>query len=335
LGIRLEAGAYAETDGAQGAAKLGMRTDDRKRDWLYDVDHRRGVLIRVGNQDTPPATIAQRENALGLPPLSAPNQPPVQPARPASRGRTWVGAGVSGGSATYSDSTQRTEQTQSSSSDGNCSGSNTIKYTTTTARDRKAIGGWGEVEREIPVLDHSVVWLGGRAGVASEAEKTTVTSDDPLVTGGAQDGGRQSYYAQLWAEYEHPNVAVGLGLVGAYSPTRGTEASPGFHLRAGHPRIGLDVGYLDRMSYLGYQSGHLGASIAVPRGSRIENPDDVVARIFIGAYTFPGARLDLFNVSPGVGAQIFFTPRLAIGFDVAGYTNGIFGGLHLRSAFGP
>jgi hypothetical protein len=58
-------------------------------------------------------------------------------------------------------------------------------------------------------------------------------------------------------------------------------------------------------------------------------------RIFVGAYTFPGARLDLFNVSPGAGVEIFFTPRLAIGLDGAASSSaGSFGGLHLRTAIG-
>jgi hypothetical protein len=118
------------------------------------------------------------------------------------------------------------------------------------------------------------------------------------------------------------------------APNRDPAFSPGFHLRFGFTRFGLDVGYLDRMSFLGYQSGHFGASFAVPRGQKIEHPDDVLVRIFVGAYTFPGACLDLFDVSPGGGIEVFFTPRLAIGVDGAASTAGTFGGLHLRSAIG-
>jgi len=335
LGLRLETGAYAEVgDGEDSAqATLGMRTSRTKRSWLYDVDHRRGVVIRVGNQDTPPGTIKQREDLLGLPPSPAVNQPPDPPAARMSRGRTWVGGGIAGGAAKYSDSTTRTVQNTSSSDSEGCSGNNTI-YTTTTVHDRKAIGGWGEVEREIPATEHSVFWIGGRAGVAGETERTTVTSDDPLNTSGSPDGSRNSYYAQTWAEYEHPNFAAGLGLVGGLAPGKDPAFSPGFHLRAGFTRFGLDVGYLDRMSFLGYQSGHFGASFAVARGQRIEHPDDVLVRIFVGAYTFPGARLDLFDVSPGAGVEMFFTPRLAIGLDGATSSAGTFGGLHLRSAIG-
>jgi hypothetical protein len=200
--------------------------------------------------------------------------------------------------------------------------------------DRKAIGGWGEVEREIPATEHSVFWIGGRAGVAGETEMTTVTSNDPLNTTASGDGSRPTFYAQAWAEYEHPNLALGLGLVGGLAPNRDPAFSPGFHLRFGFTRFGLDVGYLDRMSFLGYQSGHFGASFAVPRGQKIEHPDDVLVRIFVGAYTFPGACLDLFDVSPGGGIEVFFTPRLAIGVDGAASTAGTFGGLHLRSAIG-
>jgi len=88
------------------------------------------------------------------------------------------------------------------------------------------------------------------------------------------------------------------------------------------------------MSFLGYQSGHAGVSIAAPRGQKIEHPDDVLVRVFLGAYTFPGARLDFFNVAPGAGVEIFLTPRLALGLEGAASSDGGFGGLHLRSAIG-
>jgi hypothetical protein len=337
LGLRLETRAYAEADRLENSehATLGMRAGEPKRGWLYDVDHRRGVVIRVGNQDTAPGTIKQREDLLGLPHSPDANQPPAQPAARVFRGRTWVGGGVAGGAAKYSDTSKRTEDnpsTSSSDSEG-CSGNSTT-YTTTTAYDRKAIGGWGEVEREIPATENSVYWIGGRAGVAGETEKTTVTSDDPLVTNSSQDGSRTSYYAQAWAEYEHPNVAFGLGLAGGYAPNHGASFFPGFHLRAGFTSVGLDVGYLDRMSFLGYQSGHAGVSLAVPRGKRIEHPDDVLLRLFVGAYAFPGARFDLFDVSPGAGVEIFITPSLALGLEGAASSTGGFGGLHLRSALG-
>jgi hypothetical protein len=323
LGLRLETRAYAEVDRAENSAQatLGMRAGETKRRWLYDVDHRRGVVIRVGNQDTAPAAIRQREDVLGIPHAPDANQPPVQPPARLSRGRTWVGGGIAGGAAKYSSTT--TTNDSSSSSDNSCSGT-----TTTTSHDRKAIGGWGEVEREIPIAEHSVGWIGGRIGVAGEKEMTSVNSVN------SESGGRTSYYAQAWAEYEDPVIALGVGALGGLSPGNNASLSPGFHLRLGHPRFGADVGYLDRMSFLGYQSGHAGASFAVPRGRKIEHPDDVLLRIFIGAYTFPGARLDFFNVAPGAGVEIFFTPRLALGLEGAASSSGSFGGLHFRSAMG-
>jgi len=57
-------------------------------------------------------------------------------------------------------------------------------------------------------------------------------------------------------------------------------------------------------------------------------------RVFLGAYNFPGARLDFFNVAPGAGVEIFLTPRLALGLEGAASSDGGFGGLHLRSAIG-
>ena len=323
LGLRLETRAYAEANSAEDSAQatLGMRAGEPKRRWLYDVDHRRGVVIRVGNQDTAPAAIKQREDVLGIPHAPDANQPPVQPPARLSRGRTWVGGGIAGGAAKYSSTT--TTSNSSSSSDNSCSGT-----TTTTSHDRKAFGGWGEVEREIPIAEHSVGWIGGRIGVAGEKEMTSVNSVN------SESGGRTSYYAQAWAEYEDPVIALGVGALGGLSPGNNASLSPGFHLRLGHPRFGADVGYLDRMSFLGYQSGHAGASFAVPRGRKIEHPDDVLLRIFIGAYTFPGARLDFFNVAPGAGVEIFFTPRLALGLEGAASSSGSFGGLHFRSAMG-
>jgi hypothetical protein len=304
-----------------------MRAGEPKRRWLYDVDRRRGVVIRVGNQDTAPAAIKQREDVLGIPHAPDANQPPVQPPARLSRGRTWVGGGIAGGAAKYSSTT--TTSNSSSSSDDSCSGT-----TTTTSHDRKAIGGWGEVEREIPFSDHSVLWLGGRAGVVGERELTTVTTGGSSYPTSSEDGGRTSYYTQLWAELERPGIALGFGGLAGYSPGNNASFSPGFHLRLGHPRFGADVGYLDRMSFLGYQSGHAGVSIAAPRGQKIEHPDDVLVRVFLGAYNFPGARLDFFNVAPGAGIEIFFTPRLALGLEGAVSSDGGFGGLHFRSAMG-
>jgi hypothetical protein len=47
-----------------------------------------------------------------------------------------------------------------------------------------------------------------------------------------------------------------------------------------------------------------------------------------------GAGLNFFNVAPGVGVEIFFTPRLALGLEGAVSSDGGFGGLHFRSAMG-
>ena len=334
LGVRLETGAYADAGGAESSvqASLGMRSSEATRSWLYDVDHRRGVVIRVGNQDTPLEKVRERENMLGIPPTVPASQPPAPSTSRDGRGRTWVGGGFARGQAKFS-STKTETVSSSSNSDQNCSGGSTT-YTTTTYHDRKAIGGWGEVEREIPAGEDGVFWIGGRAGVASGTERTWVGSSDPQgsqVSGGNQ----QAYYVQAWGEYETPSFALGLGMVGGYASTRSTSLSPGGHLRVGHPRFGVDLGYLDRMSFLGYQSGHFGVSFGIPRDDKIRHPDDVVGRIFVGAYTFPGARLDLFNVGPGVGVEIFATPSLAIGFDGAVAGEGAFGGLHLRSAFSP
>ena len=151
----------------------------------------------------------------------------------------------------------------------------------------------------------------------------------------SRSGAGPAFYGNLWAEFENPFVAFGVSALGSYGPTSGPSVYPGGHLRIGHPRIGVDVGFADRASFLGMQSGHFGASIAIPRGDRIRSLDDVVLRLFIGAHVFPETDMRLFKVSPGFGAEIFVTPRLVLGLEGAiSADQTVFGGVHLRKALG-
>ena len=355
LALHVEAGAWANAaEGAQ-AASLGMRGEEHNRGWIYEVDQRRGVIVRVGNASTGAKTIEKHEQLLGLPPIShliaarlaqaepwppfpvvpdsqytgsmprreqPPALQPADPPQPERHSRTWVGAGLAGGSGTYT----TVEQNSSSSSDNSgCQGNSTVYK-----QKRHAFSGWGQLEREIPSRDNGAFWIGGRAGGGEE--DTTYSVNDSRDS--SKSGSGPAFYGNLWAEYEDPAVAFGVGAVGSYGPTSGASVLPGGHLRLGHPRFGFDVGYADRASYLGMKSGHAGVSIAIPRGVGIRRLDDVLIRLFIGAHLFPGTDTRLFNVTPGFGAEIFITPRLALGMEGAILPDQAFGGIHLRKALG-
>jgi len=363
LGLRMETGARADVEQDRPKTSLGMRGEEHNRGWIYEVDQRRGVIVRVGNGNTDAKTIGRHERLLGLPPISrllaahfsevepAPLFPVVpdsrhtgyappkseaeaQPSEPWSlreqHGRTWVGGGLGGGSATYSDTTTTVVQNTNSSSDDSGCQSNSTVHTTTTTQKRNVVSGWGQLERAVPASGGGVYWLGGRAGVGSE--NTTVAVND--VVDSSKSGSGPIYYGNLWAEYEDPIVAVGVGGLATHGPVAGTFLLPGGHLRLGHPRFGLDVGYADRASYLGMQSGHAGFSVAIPRGEKIRRLDDVLLRLFIGAHLFPGTDTRLFKVTPGFGAEIFITPRLVLGFEGAILPDQAFGGVNLRTALG-
>lgn len=360
LALRVEAGAWADAAEGTSTATLGMRGDEHKRSWIYEVDQRRGVIVRVGNGSTDAKTIERHERLLGLPPISrlfathlaqvepaplfpvvpdsrspryfpqqhgAPEQPPARLPPAEKHGRTWIGGGLAGGSATYTDTTV-VQNTSSSSDDSGCQSNSTV-YTTT--QKRNAVSGWGQLERAVPAPGNGgVYWIGGRAGLGGE--DTTVAVND--VRDNSKSGSGPAFYGNLWAEYEDPMVAFGVAAFASHGRTAGGTVLPGGHLRLGHPRFGIDVGYLDRASYLGMQTGHAGFSIAIPRGERIARLDDVLLRLFIGAHLFPGTDTRLFKVTPGFGAEIFITPRLVLGLEGALLSDQSFGGVHLRTALG-
>jgi hypothetical protein len=363
LGLRMETGARADVEQDLPKSSLGMRAEEYKRGWIYEVDQRHGVIVRVGNESTDAKTIERHEHLLGLPsisrllaahfsqvepaplfpvvpdsrhtgyaplPYEAEAPPPEQSSLPKQHGRTWVGGGFGGGTTTYSDTTTTVVQNTNSTSDDSGCQSNSTVYTTTTTQKRKVVSGWGQLERAVPASGGGVYWLGGRAGVGSE--DTTVAVND--VVDGSRSASGSVYYGNLWAEYEDPVVAVGVGGLATHGPVAGTTLLPGGHLRLGHPRFGVDVGYADRASYLGMQSGHAGFSIAIPRGEKIRRLDDVLLRLFIGAHLFPGTDTRLFKVTPGFGAEIFITPRLVLGFEGAVLPDQAFGGVNLRTALG-
>jgi len=328
LGIHLETRAHAtasEGDSATGGQRFGSA---EHRTWLYDVDQGRGVMVRVGHSGDDIQSLQRREDTLGLPRLAALPVEGLALTEPMRRSQTWFGAGVHAGSYAHSDDVK----TPNNSSSDSCSGNT---YTTTTTRERQALGGWGRVEQEIPHGPDSVFWIGGRAGASREWQADRVSSTDPSVQSSSTSASYSAYYLNLWGEYETPALALGLAAIGNFSREQGVTLYPGFHLRAGSPRFGFDMGFADRLSFLSQQSGHAGFSIAIRKGDEIRFPNDLRARLFFGMFHFPGTDIHHFDLAPGFGAEIFITPRAVVGFNGALFVDQIFAGLHLRMAVGP
>jgi hypothetical protein len=287
--------------------------------WLYDVDHQRGVIVRVGTQQESPERIAQRRVALDLPDTALPTPTPTP--RPQAAGRTWVGGGALAGEANY-----RVGES--------CSGDYTLY-------NRGSGGGWVQVEHERPATPASVWWLGGRASALFESQKKMVHEGDTSTDLVAQYA-MQTYAGQLWAEWEHPNITVGIGALGGvrYRHTEGNGYTltgvlrPSFRLRAGASFLGIDGGYCDRQSFAGATASHLGLSGAFGHGGRIAHPDDTVLRYFLGGVVFPGADDTQNRFMLGVGLEVFASPRLAIGFAGAG-GDGMLGWGYVRAAVAP
>lgn len=340
LGIRLETRAHATLPDGESAPPAAS---DR-RTWLYDVDPRRGVMLRVGSDGDGDATLDRREDMLGLPRSMARSRLALQasalPIAPATaptstesaeerRSHTWIGGGFHSGLHSRS---EEIKTTVSSSSDNSCGGNT---YTTTTTHQRSAMGAWGRVEEEIPYGASGVFWIGGRGGLSYESQLDRVESNDPNTQNTSTSTSFSGYYLNLWGEYETPHFALGVAALGNFSHKQGSTLYPGFHLRAGSPRFGFDVGFADRLSFLSQQSGHAGFSAVIRRGDTIRFPDDVKARMFFGMFFFPGADIHSFDLAPGVGAELFVTPRVVFGFNAAVFLNQVFGGLHLRTVVGP
>ena len=328
LGIHLETRAHATTpdgDAANGGQRVGWA---EHRTWLYDVDQKRGVMVRVGSTGDDDRSLQQREDTLGLPRLAAGAAERLAPTEPRRRSQTWIGGGVHAGSYSHSDQVK----TPNNSSSDSCSGNT---YTTTTTRDRQALGAWGRIEQEIPDDKDSVFWIGGRAGASQEWQTNQVESTDPSVQSSSTGASYSAYYLNLWGEYETPALALGLAALGAFSREQGLTLYPGFHLRVGSPRFGFDAGFADRLSFLSQQSGHAGFSVAIRKGDEIRFPNDLRARLFFGMFFFPGNDIHRFDLAPGFGAEIFVTPKAVVGFNTAIFVDQIFAGLHLRLAVGP
>lgn len=341
LGVRLETRAHATLpDGELPGASLNS---SERRAWLYDVDQRRGVMVRLGSDRDSDPVLNRREDMLGLPrlvvrarlalqdsdaPADATTASTSAEVAPARRSHTWVGGGFYSG---FYRKSEDHKYPNSNSSDSSCSGN----YTTTTTHERNTLGAWGRVEEEIPHGSSGVFWIGGRAGLSQEFQRDSVESTDPSVHDTSSSASYSAYYLNLWGEYETPAFALGLAALGKHSPEQGLTLYPGFHLRAGSPRFGVDLGFADRLSFLSEQSGHAGFSAAIRRGDTVRFPNDLKARLFFGLFFFPGTDIHRLDIAPGVGCEIFASPRMVFGFNAAIFLNQVFGGFHLRTVVGP
>jgi prolipoprotein diacylglyceryltransferase len=299
-------------------ANNGARDASRSRGWLYEVDHKHGAMVRIGSEREAPEAVEARRSALDLPP--EPTPPPDAPAlADTRRGHTWVGGGAFAGGASYRV--------------GNSCGDEYTLY------DRGTRGGWLEVEREVPGSPTSVFWLGGRGMALFESQTKTQHS------AGADDVRRyamQTYCGQLWAEWEHPNVTLGTGvMLGPRNYATGGQGSfdfvlrPSFHLRLGASFLGLDGGMFDRRSMVGPSVGHIGLSGSIGRGgARIRHPGDTLVRYFVGGVVFPGADPTQSHLMLGGNLELFATPRLMLGVQGGGGDDGGFGMGYVRFVLG-
>jgi hypothetical protein len=326
LGTHVERSAEASAGAGQASAS--------SRGWLYEVDHQRGVLVRVGSAQESPASVDQRRTMLDLPSADSTGTPPPSAAPSAAvpavaKGRTWVGGGFLGGAAEY--------RVQSSCSDD---------Y---VAYDRKLGGGWLQAEHETPATPTSVWWLGGRAVALFESQKTTTHNSS--AGDSIDEYSIQGYQGQVWGEWEHPNVTLGAGvLLGLQNKSRtgGTPmgdgsgsassltgvARPSFRLRAGFSFLGLDAGAYDRASFAGSSSAHVGVSGAIGRGFvRMRHPDDAAVKYFVGGVLLPGADKNLSLLLFGVGLEAFVSRQLVLGVE-GGFGEGGFLTGYVRTALG-
>jgi hypothetical protein len=276
--------------------------------------------VRVGTQQELPERMAQRRQALDLPdsaPLTL--EPPLTPERSA---RTWVGGGGFGSNANY-----RVGES--------CSGDYTLY-------DRTAGGGWLQAEREIPATPTSVWWIGGRASALYESQTKTVHTG----SGGSdylQRYALDTYQGQLWAEWEHPNLTLGLGALAGLENRHAegmrremtTFLKPSVRLRAGASFLGIDGGFCDRQYLAGPMAGHIGLSGSIGwGGKRIRHPDDTAFRYFVGGVVVPGADQSLGRFMLSGGLEVFLSPRMAVGFQGGGGDGG-FGLGYVRAAVSP
>ena len=302
------------------------------RGWIYEVDHARKLLVRLGSVRDSGASLRVRHLALQLGPIPEapaggapfldPEPIPDAPLGPPPRSvEHWLGLEGAGGRTSYT------------VGDG-CSGS----YTT---YDRTAFSGWLRYEARLPVGEAWTTSLGGRAGGGYAT----------LRTGGT---GTPTYeatpfgFVNAWAEVESPSFAFGVAVYGGLASARttssglgstvdeGVQLRLGGHLRAGFSILGLEAGYLDRDALLGVNTFRVGLSgMLTNSGGRVEHLEEARIRYAAGLVSYPSTR-EWVDGPLGfyVSGEYLPLPHLALGLQGAYFEGGGMLGASLRFRLG-
>jgi hypothetical protein len=239
-------------------------------------------------------------------------------------GRLWVGGGLGAGSTQYR---------KDESGDG-CSGDYTIY-------DRKGVNGWLQAEWEQPVGDNFVTWFGVRGGGLGETIKQEQHKESQVEL---RSDRVRAGFGQGWFELEKPTLSFGLGVLVARESTvdeagndveSAAHARLGGRFRGGFSGFGIDVGYVDRASMLGFPGAHIGVSGAIYDTDGAPHPDDWVFRYFAGWQTFPGAQVDEPHLMPGLGIQANVSRRYVFGLDGIFGDEGAAGAAHFKMVVSP
>jgi hypothetical protein len=342
----------ARADGPQAT----LRRDER-RAWLYEVDHRRALLVRLGALGDPPSTLRMRRRLLALgaegdtpaggapstdalPPVPdapgdalppIPDAPGAAPARdPIAEAerrayRHWLGLALAGGATRYT------------VIEG-CGGPSTIF-------DRAGFGGWLRYEARRALGEGAWTLAMGASGGAQYARTTQQIVGDPVLTLIDERSG----FATAWLELEEPRFAVGLALYGDVVSTETRidggasvveerlRARVGGHVRAGFSVLGVEAGYLDRGALLGPTTFRLGlVGMLGARGAIVRQMDEARFRYGLGMTTYPAATSRWIDDRIGFYALLEVRPSdgLWLGAQAAIFENGGMGGATLRFRLG-
>jgi len=334
---------------------------DARRGWLYEVDHRRALLVRLGALGDPLATLRARRLMLALgpeggstagstpahdalPPIpDAPQseaQPPV-PAAPADALPPIPDApagGATPGDAPR-DPLEAAERRAFQHWLGLALAGGMTSYTLvdgcggrSTLFDREGFAGWLRYEAQRGLGDGA--WslrVGGSGGAHLAATRKQIVGD-PLATLVDERVG----FVTAWAEIEEPRLSVGLAVYGDLISTatrieglprvveERLRARVGGHLRAGFSQLGIEAGYLDRDALMGPTTFRLGlVGMLGEGGAAVRHMREVRFRYGLGMASYPAVDRWI-DGRLGFYAMGEFRPteRLSLGLQAAYIENG-------------
>jgi hypothetical protein len=290
-------GALEPASASADGPRATLRRDER-RDWVYEVDHRRALLVRLGMLGDPLATLRARRRMLALgavgdtathgapgsdtlPPIPetpAGNALPPVPDAPADGALSPIpNAPATNPMFTNEDATpdpiEAAERRAFRHWLGLALAGGLTSYTRvsgcggpSTLVDREGFAGWLRYEA-LRGLGESAWSLrfGGSAGAYLAATREQIVGESIATHIDERLG-----FANGWIEIEEPRLSVGLAVYGdLLSTATQIEGLPrvveerlrgriGGHLRAGFSQIGIEAGYLDRDALLGPTTFRLG-----------------------------------------------------------------------------